>query len=357
MVDQGARQTAGWTDDESALIADGLPFIVFGDHTRRFKFVDYPFALGADGTQLLKPSELFDPQFSYYACRSLEIPNRGYNRHFSILKEQSLVCPPRREQERIAAVLARLDAAIDLENRLVAATRELKHAAMERLFTRGLRSESAKESGFGPIPESWEVDRIGNRCERPEYGVTASATEDSAGPRFLRITDITSVGVDWMAVPFCKCSTEQEAAKSLRENDILFARIGATTGKSFIVKSPPRAVFASYLIRIRPKPGVDPDYLFYFFSSPAYWQQVDANKRNNLKGGVSGSVLSSLLFPIPDFDEQREIARLLQTVDQAIQLHERKRTALAELCEALLDELMTGHLRLPESAEREEATA
>src|SRR5438132_731175 len=104
VIDQGAGQIAGFTDDQTVAIKDGFPYIVFGDHTRAFKFVDFPFALGADGTQLLKSSDLYDSRFLYYVCRSLEIPSRGYNRHFSVLKEQDLVCPPLREQEQISVV-------------------------------------------------------------------------------------------------------------------------------------------------------------------------------------------------------------------------------------------------------------
>src|SRR5216683_1719237 len=73
VVDQGRRLVAGWTDDDDAVIDDPLPIVVFGDHTRALKFVDFPFARGADGTQILRPVTGVDPLFFYYACRAIPL--------------------------------------------------------------------------------------------------------------------------------------------------------------------------------------------------------------------------------------------------------------------------------------------
>ena len=91
VVDQGQAFIAGYSDAAERVIRDGLPLVIFGDHTRCLKFVNFPFILGADGTKVLKPREdLFDAKFFYYALLSLDIPNRGYNRHFTLLKEKKV---------------------------------------------------------------------------------------------------------------------------------------------------------------------------------------------------------------------------------------------------------------------------
>ena len=83
VVDQGQSFIAGYTDDEEKVVRHGFPYIIFGDHTRCFKFVDFPFVLGADGTKVLKSNDArFDPRFFYFALMNLDIPSRGYNRHF-----------------------------------------------------------------------------------------------------------------------------------------------------------------------------------------------------------------------------------------------------------------------------------
>ncbi|MFN5588665.1 MAG: hypothetical protein ACK48P_02405, partial [Holosporales bacterium] len=88
IIDQGQDLIAGWTDTVSSVISEPLPLIIFGDHTRAFKYVDFPFARGADGTQLLKPIASINVLYFYYVCLSIDIQNRGYNRHYSILKEK-----------------------------------------------------------------------------------------------------------------------------------------------------------------------------------------------------------------------------------------------------------------------------
>ena len=110
-----------------------------------------------------------------------------------------------------------------------------------------------------PLPAGWNTTNVGACCQKPEYGFTESAVADEVGPKFFRITDIAENGVNWDTVPYCRCPENIFPKYELKENDILFARIGATTGKSYIVKNPPQAVFASYLIRLRPLSNVVPD--------------------------------------------------------------------------------------------------
>jgi len=80
IVDQGQRLFNGYTDDPTLACSTELPAIVFGDHTRCFKFIEVPFALGADGAKLLKPKEKFDPKFLYYYLNQLRIESAGYSK-------------------------------------------------------------------------------------------------------------------------------------------------------------------------------------------------------------------------------------------------------------------------------------
>jgi len=172
VVDQGEEFVAGYCDDESKVIDFDLPLIIFGDHTRCFKYVDFPFVIGADGTKvLLLNKELFDPRFYYFAMLSLELPSRGYNRHFKSLKECSLPLPPLPEQKKIAHILSTVQRAIEAEERIIQTTSELKKALMHKLFTEGLRNEPQKQTEIGPVPESWEVVELGKvaKIERGKF--------------------------------------------------------------------------------------------------------------------------------------------------------------------------------------------
>ena len=346
IVDQGASFVAGYTDDKSKLYSGCLPVIVFGDHTRIFKFVDFSFSLGADGTKLIQPKDFLNPKYFYYYFCSLTIESKGYNRHYKYLKEKFIAFPERPEQRKIAFVLSKIQQVIEQQDRIIETTRELKKSLMNKLFTEGLHGEEQKETEIGLMPKSWQVRTVKNTCEKPQYGYTESASDKPIGPKFLRITDITDKGVDWLKVPYCKCPQELINKYKLEKEDILFARIGATTGKSFIVEKCPFAVYASYLIRLRTKTELNPMYLYYFFNSEMYWKQIDAHKGSSLKKGVNGSILASLIFSFPKKQEQEEIANILLSIDKKISQAESKKQTLQALFRTMLNQLMMGKVRV-----------
>jgi type I restriction enzyme, S subunit len=158
-----------------------------------------------------------------------------------------------------------------------------------------------------------EVD-IAELAERPQYGFTASANREPVGPKLVRITDLKDGKIDWNSVPYCDCIEPEKYL--LSENDILFARTGATTGKTHFVRSAERAVFASYLIRLRPKLSVDAGYLYAFFQSDNYWSQISEEKEGSAQPNVNGDKLASLKIPIVERKVQRAIAEFLFCVRQ-----------------------------------------
>lgn len=117
---------------------------------------------------------------------------------------------------------------------------------------------------FDRIPREWSTGELKDFTEKPQYGFNDSACKNG-NAKFLRITDITDSGVNWLTVPYCNCKELDRYL--LKGNDIVFARVGATTGKSFLVKNPPKSVYASYLIRVRVLKDLFAPFLFYYFNS------------------------------------------------------------------------------------------
>jgi type I restriction enzyme S subunit len=105
IIDQGKALIAGYTDDPTRLCKARLPVIVFGDHTRIFKFVDFPFCLGADGTKILCPRIEASEKYIFHYLRQIRIPDAGYDRHFKYLKRTEIWLPPLDQQRLIAAIL------------------------------------------------------------------------------------------------------------------------------------------------------------------------------------------------------------------------------------------------------------
>ena len=169
--------------------------------------------------------------------------------------------PPLPEQRAIASVLGAIQEAKFARQKEIALERERKAALMDYLFSHGTKGEPRKQTEIGEIPESWEMVRLGDYCHKPDYGYTESANDSPIGPQFLRITDIQNDKVNWDKVPYCICSAEDREKYSLKTGDIVIARIGATTGKAYMVEDCPDVVFASYLIRVRTKDGLAPNVL------------------------------------------------------------------------------------------------
>ena len=142
VIDQGKQFISGWTNNKEILFKDNLPVIIFGDHTRIFKYITKPFAIGADGTKIIKPNDNFNIQFFYYFMLHLNIPSKGYNRHYKLLKDCKILCPPMMEQKKIARVLSRIQKAVEVQDKLIERTEELKQATMKQLFTYGLTHEA-----------------------------------------------------------------------------------------------------------------------------------------------------------------------------------------------------------------------
>ena len=246
------------------------------------------------------------------------------------------------EQRAIAHILQTIQEAKATRQREIELERERKAALMDFLFSHGTKSEPRQETEIGEIPESWEVVRLGNYCHKPDYGYTESANDAPVGPKFLRITDIQNDVVNWEKVPYCICSEKFKEKYLLKTGDIVIARIGATTGKAYIIDNCPEAVFASYLIRVRTKDNLLSTFLAQYLRTNYYWKQIEQSKGGRLKGGVNIPILSHLLLPLPNLDEQQQIANTLQAFDTKIATFEQETEHLDELFHAMLDELMTG---------------
>lgn len=167
------------------------------------------------------------------------------------------------------------------------------------------------------LPAGWCWATVDQLAPVIQYGHTASADPSKLdGPRFLRITDIQRGCVKWSSVPGCSVSEVETEKYCLRQGDIVFARTGATTGKSYLIETHPEAIFASYLIRVGLSPLVRSRYVSIFFQSSAYWNQIERGKRGTGQPNVNARVLAKIILPLPPFCEQVEIAdRIISSKD------------------------------------------
>jgi type I restriction enzyme, S subunit len=353
VVDQGQEFIAGYSDEEHKVIRDDLPLVIFGDHTRCVKYVDFPFIIGADGTKVLKPdTDLFDPKFFYFAVLGLNVPNRGYNRHFSLLKEKFLPCPDKDEQRKIAAVLGLVQRAIEQQEQLIALTAELKKALLHKLFTEGLRGEPQKQTEIGPVPESWELVRCEELCEMITVGVVvkpASHYVATGVPAFRSFNVHEDRLVTNDLFYFSQTVNDTTLAKSkLRVGDVLVVRTGYP-GTSCVVPKEYDGANCIDLVIVRPKVGVIcAGYLSRFFNAPAGKSQAVASKHGLAQQHLNVSAVKRTLVPVPSLAEQDEIDSALATLQQKITLISAKKETLTDLFRTILHQLMTARIRVHE---------
>ena len=114
VVDQGQEVIGGYFNDEKLVVPAEPPYIIFGDHTKVKKYINFKFIAGADGVKVLKPHSIYNPKFFFYLIHTVKIPDKGYARHFQFLEKEQIPMPPLPEQQAIVAKIEELLS--DLEN-------------------------------------------------------------------------------------------------------------------------------------------------------------------------------------------------------------------------------------------------
>ena len=191
-------------------------------------------------------------------------------------------------------------------------------AEKERLIKEGKikrtkRSKAACDKPHYPfeLPKGWCWTKVGEISKSILYGVSESA-KSKGEYKLLRITDIQNNAVDWNTVPYTDYDEHRANAYRISDGDILFARTGATVGKSYLVKGlQDKAIYASYLIRVQTFNEILPEYVKFFFESGFYWEQIQKDSVGIGQPNVNGTTLSQLALPIPPINEQHRIVNEL----------------------------------------------
>ncbi len=188
------------------------------------------------------------------------------------------------------------------------------------------------------IPDSWTWTRLGCITDVIQYGLSNSA-ESSGDYRLLRITDIQDGCVDWDSVPFT--STTDPGKYLLHKNDIVFARTGATVGKSFLISDLPYAsVYASYLIRIRLISGISGNYIYQFFNSYCYWEQITGKSVGVGQPNCNGTSLKELFIPLPPQVEQSRIVSVANNLLKISDVISSEREKISELIQTIKSKIL-----------------
>lgn len=302
-----------------------------------------PNGLGAGTTELiiLRQPQI-NQKFTFWLINTDDFIQKGKRTYsgtvgqqrinMDFVKNYPIPLPPLPEQQRIVNIIESLFKNLDeAKERLLEVKKgfgERKAALLHKAFTGELTAKWRERNGVGL--ESWEEIKLGSICKEISYGYTAKSIINNNFPKMLRITDIQDNYVNWSNVPNCDIDGQNLSKYKLFDGDIVFARTGATTGKSYLIESPPCAVYASYLIRIKLADEVDTKYIYDFLQSPSYWEQISDMSAGIAQPGVNAQKLKNLGLSLPTLPEQKEIVRILDAVLSAEKDAEQKVDSVIE---------------------------
>ena len=280
----------------------------------------------------------------------------GLNREIAYSVPISL--PDKTEQDQIASVLDTFERAVQKEGIAVEYAKELKRAAMQTLFTRGLRGEDQKETEFGPIPESWSESTLGELCEGPggslQTGPFGSQLhKDDYQKTGVPVVNPTHLDAGRIVPDHVPRISNQDADRlkrhRLEASDMLFARRGQIGRMAFVTDNEEGWLCGTgcFLVRVR-RPFVDNRFLSQLFSTEPLVRWLSAHAAGAIMPNLNNVVLGLMPVFLPSISEQREIVAILDAIDSKIDLHRRKLAVLEELFKALLHKLMTGEIRVGE---------
>lgn len=296
--------------------------------------------IASTGFFVCRPTKIINGRYLYYLMTS-ELVVCGLNQFMkgdnspSIRKDDiegfPFPLPPLAEQqrivERIESLFDQLDQAKALIQEALDSFATRKAAILHQAFTGALTKKWREEHGVGL--ESWEEKTLGEFITT-QYGYTESAQEEQIGPKFLRITDIQDNTVNWNKVPYCPINENDLLKYSVNKGDIVVARTGATTGKSYLISDEIQAVFASYLIRIKviDKDCLSEFYLYNFMQSTLYWNQITCFSKGIAQPGVNANKLKDIAITVPSLPEQHEVVRIIDDLFE-------KEQAAKDLCDQI----------------------
>jgi len=330
VVDQGKEIIAGYTDNLGAVIRTPLPLIVFGDHTRNIKYVDFPFAVGADGVVLLRPDSKLNPKYFFYWLQSLRLHNLGYSRHYKLLQDQQIAFPADVEEQQ--RIVARIEAQTSRVEVIRKAQQELETEL--RGILNGYFAEICADAEWKPLAE------VAPQVRRP-VSVEAGKSYPELG--------IRSFGKGTFHKP--AIAAEQLGSKRIyhiHPGDLIFNNVFGWEGAVAVVKQEDAGRVGSHrFITCVPKANVatTPFLYFHFTTEQGLHDLGDASPGGAGRNRTLGlTALGNIRVPMPDYNKQMVFTRLWEKVETTRRLQAELAADLAAYVPSLLAKAFRGEL-------------
>jgi len=339
IISQEENYINGYWNAESDLFKIIKPVVIFGDHTKNLKYIDFDFVLGADGVKIFQPIDCINTKYFYYFLKSVKLKDLGYARHYRLLKEIKVPLPPIPEQKRIVKILDEAFAAIDKAR----ANAEKNLQNSRELF------DSYLNKVFANPGEDWEEKKLDNVClvergssPRP---IKKYLTTNENGVNWIKIGD--TKGINKYLSETKEKITPEGAKKSrfVKEGDFILSN-SMSFGNPYIMKTSGYIHDGWFVLRL--KDYIDTDFFYYLLISPFVQNQFNTLSSGAIVKNINSDLVKQAVLTIPSLNEQKKIAKEIEKQFSEIQklesIYLRKSEDLDELKKSILQKAFDGEL-------------
>lgn len=319
---------------------------------------------------VFEPNENFDRNFLYYFYLNLDADKRMkplYTGLRNTISKDNFASfktfiPPLSEQTAIAEFLdcktAQIDQAIAQKEKQIELLQERRQILIHNAVTRGLNTNiEMKHSGvdwIGEIPEHWEVKRLKHVSGDFMYGTSVDCNESDLGTPVLRIPNIGELFINFHGLKYVTLPEAETKKYSLKKNDILIVRTNgnpALVGKSALFDGIGEFMFASYLIKVKPKDNIEPDFLIQTMNSFSIRRSLTNSSRTTVGNyNLNTQSLGDCYLAYPPQNEQKNIVKYIENksskIAAAITLKEKEIEKLKEYKAVLINSAVTGKIKV-----------
>lgn len=343
IVDQSKDFISGYTDCNDKIYKQ-YPYILFGDHTRVFKYINFESYLGADGAKIInvheKYSEKIDIKYIYYFLKSVGIPDTGYNRHFKYVKSLLFPVPPMEIQEKIVKVLDQAQALIDKRREQIEALDQLIESIFYTMFGDPVSNEKGWE-----VKELGELSSLVTKGSSPNWQGIEYVTDDSQ-VLFVTSENVREGYLDLSKRKYLQNEFNEKQKRSiLKKGDFLINIVGASIGRAcmFDIETKANINQAVSLVRLKNE-CINEKYLLFFLNSKSALLQYDNMKVSVARANLSLQNIKDLEILNPPIQFQNQFAEKVQVIEKQKEVLEESLKLLEENYKSIMEKAFKGQL-------------
>lgn len=332
VVDQGQELIGGYYNDESLIISDEPPYVIFGDHTKVKKFIPFRFIPGADGVKVLKAKENILPKFLYYLLFTIKIEDKGYARHFQLLEKESFLIPEDLKTQhaivsKIEELFSELDQGIADLKTAQAQLKVYRQSVLKHAFEGKLTNKNVKE---GELPEGWGSKPLKDLVLKVDK-VKRKEVDENEELIYLDIGGINNNSnkienykkYSWKDAP-------SRAQQIVKQNDILFSTVRTYMKNIAIVDKEiyNNQIASSGFTVLRAHSSVDYKYVYYNTISDVFLNPLNELQTGTSYPAVRDSDVLSQTINIPSTLEEQHL--IVQEIESRLSVADKMEESIQE---------------------------